>query len=803
MVTRTGSTGLYSPIPVALSSEETIVDILQSKSQSGLLSRVPSIAPISAHLSLHLFSIIFSILTHCCSKNLQSNSIVVYDSETNRFELLSLDGYNGKQGLGSRDRRHSHQHESRGPGFSAGGDLQFVCANCGYVNRISSRFPQRGKGERRNSHSPFSQPESDNLHDLVISSGENSSDATLRLEDESGKRSYAEVEPRAIGTRKRRKSTDVGTDRHAGKASYITTSSGDLLRGDYFRLLAQIDWPNKPSSRGFVKKAIAGAQEQPDGDSDENENEGSDYHNTKNSIPYQLINQGYFKKFFKVLQTLGHGSNGVVYKVEHELMGLNLGVFALKKIAIGDNVPNLLKILNEVQFLYNLSDKAYGAISESGSGNIVRYNHVWLEIDQVTKFGPKVPVIFILYEYCGGGDLEQFVSSVANPHFDIKREKMRRKLRRLSESKARSKSQNPKILDEAKYRQQNARYLNNFEIFKIFNDAINGVAYLHRLKIIHRDLKPSNCLFKSSFPPDYQPITSISELNRIPTLLVSDFGESIMENTHRTSTGTTGTLEFCAPELFQLDKQQGSHKLKEFTHSSDIYSLGMILYYLCFNDLPFRSSSPNDIRKEILECRSFDGMDKIRPLCARRGETKSDNWLLFDWVSLIRQMTDPDREKRPSAPQIASVMKHIYRKLAEDENESLMEMCDDSDDPSEDDNDTNGNGSSRNGINESDENEKAGPLNVKTVHNKNMEVVALINDTEKPAVAVEKWHLQFLLLVAITVANIWLWRNRPYLVNVEYLALGVSLNPGVQHYLLIMQILIFASGLGLTFSGRN
>lgn len=746
---------------------------------------------------------------------------MIYDSETNRFELLSLDGYNGKDGSESGNRQHRHQHGSSRPRFSRSGDFEFVCANCGYINRISSPFVPRNKNQEHRSHSPFSRRESSNLRDFVLSSGESLSDVALRLEEENGKRSYADVEPESLGARKRRKSSDAGTNGQGDQARYITTSSGDLLRGDYFRLLAQIDWPNKESSRGIVQKAISDAEakeseenekvggeenEKIEGEESEKiesvESEKSEENQKSDNIPYQLINQGYFKKFFKVLQTLGHGSNGVVYKVEHELMGLNLGVFALKKIAIGNNVPNLLKILNEVQFLYNLSDKAYRAASESGSGNIVRYNHVWLEIDQLTKFGPKVPVIFILYEYCGGGDLEQFVNSVANPRFDINREKMRRKMRRLSESETRAGEKSAKIFDEAKYSQKNARFLTNYEIFKIFNDAVNGVAYLHRLKIIHRDLKPSNCLFKTSFPPEYRPITSISELNKIPTLLVSDFGESTMENAHRTSTGTTGTLEFCAPELFQLDVHQGKHKLKEFTHSSDVYSLGMILYYLCFNNLPFRSSSPAGIRTEILECRSFDTMDTIRPLCASKNDARDENWLLSDWVDLIRQMTDPNRENRPSAPEIVAAMRLIYQKLAgEDAVLSFMSGEDDhgsinsvKDEKIERDEDGQFNRDSERVAN-------SGSAAGNAAGNGDLEIVALINDRKSGQP--EKWHLQFCILLVLTVANLWLWRSWQYLVNAEYLALGLSLNPEVQYYLIVLQVLLFACGMGIAFLGIN
>lgn len=464
---------------------------------------------------------------------------------------------------------------------------------------------------------------------------------------------------------------------------------------------------------------------------------------------------------------LGNGSNGKVYQVEHELLGLNLGIFALKKIAIGDDVHNLVKILNEVQFLYHLGDKAYKLTSEAGAGNIVRYNHVWLEIDQVTKFGPKVPVIFILYEYCDGGDLMQFIESIANPKFDLKKEKIYRKMRRLSENGG-------KPVDSKKFHQKKSRYLNNYEIFKIFNDALNGVAYLHKLKIIHRDLKPSNCLFKTKFSDEYEPITSVDQFNRIPTLLVSDFGESIMENTKRTSTGTTGTLEFCAPELFQFEMKRGRRTLKEFTHASDVYSLGMILYYLCFNRLPFKSTSPADVRKEIVKCEMFDGIEKIRSLSS---DTMDEDSILPDWIDLIRRMVDPDMGKRPSAPELVDNMRDIYHKL--DTNNRNPTYLD--------------------GSTSVDE-EKATDTENETMNNeeKKTELLAIIDGQSKKCIKImPRWNTSLVVLVVITFGNVWIFRGWPLVTNLEYLTLGASVNPIIRPYLITLQLAVLASGMGI------
>ena len=80
----------------------------------------------------------------------------------------------------------------------------------------------RNKNQEHRSHSPFSRRESSNLRDFVLSSGESLSDVALRLEDENGKRSYADVEPESLAARKRRKSSDAGTNGQGDQARYLS-----------------------------------------------------------------------------------------------------------------------------------------------------------------------------------------------------------------------------------------------------------------------------------------------------------------------------------------------------------------------------------------------------------------------------------------------------------------------------------------------------------------------------------------------------------------------------------------------------
>ncbi|CAJ0759621.1 19353_t:CDS:2, partial [Entrophospora sp. SA101] len=135
------------------------------------------------------------------------------------------------------------------------------------------------------------------------------------------------------------------------------------------------------------------------------------------------------------------------------------------------------------------------------------------------------------------------------------------------------------------------RYLELHEIWSLFMDICKGLAHLHRHGIVHRDLKPSNLLLHYNNPND-----------RAGIVLISDFGECevLDQLTERDRTGATGTLEFMAPELVTVD-DKGKY-LKDYSPKSDIWSLGMVLYYLCYSRLPYHHVDDVDLLKqEILD----------------------------------------------------------------------------------------------------------------------------------------------------------------------------------------------------------
>lgn len=391
-------------------------------------------------------------------------------------------------------------------------------------------------------------------------------------------------------------------------------SSPDVIEPQYFRMLSHTltgsAEPSQPASprRRLVQGSNWTGASTADLPSGAEFVGSSPAPNDTHGISSSAFSQDYFAKFFVEEKVLGRGGKGVVLLVAHVLDGVRLGHFACKRVPVGDDHEWLKKILAEVQTLQNLSHQ-----------NLVSYRHVWLENVQLSKFGPSVPCAFILQQYCNGGDLHNYVCGPARPI--ITTAELKNRIRRRSKGE----SENPLVLDELKK-------LSLDEIYSFFKDITSGLRFLHASGYVHRDLKPNNCL--------------LHQVGGELRVLVSDFGEVQATTAIRKSTGATGTVSYCAPEVLRRVSPDGPYQ--NFTVKSDIFSLGMILYFLCFTKLPYRNADVlneenedlDDLRTEILHWGGLDEQTHRRPGLPEK------------LYVFLRRLLAIDPQHRPSAAEV-------------------------------------------------------------------------------------------------------------------------------------------------------
>lgn len=125
------------------------------------------------------------------------------------------------------------------------------------------------------------------------------------------------------------------------------------------------------------------------------------------------------------------------------------------------------------------------------------------------------------------------------------------------------------------------------KVINIMNQVLSGVHYAHEQGIIHRDLKPQNILMTSD-----------------EHAMITDFGIAVAlsQNSITQTNSLLGSVQYLSPE-----EARGSMASRR----SDIYSLGVILYQMLANRVPFEGESAVSIalkhfQNEVPSLKQFD-----------------------------------------------------------------------------------------------------------------------------------------------------------------------------------------------------
>jgi predicted Ser/Thr protein kinase len=135
--------------------------------------------------------------------------------------------------------------------------------------------------------------------------------------------------------------------------------------------------------------------------------------------------------------------------------------------------------------------------------------------------------------------------------------------------------------------------LSENEAKPIMAGILRGVAYLHSLGIVHRDIKPDNVLMASMIQPK-----------------ISDFGLSIFVNGDETVTSVVGTPLYVSPEACSG---------VPYGRPSDVWSCGVLLYYMLSGERPFRGDTRSELKRAIVQG-SYEFPDKTFRFVGRKAK---------------------------------------------------------------------------------------------------------------------------------------------------------------------------------------
>jgi len=165
--------------------------------------------------------------------------------------------------------------------------------------------------------------------------------------------------------------------------------------------------------------------------------------------------------------------------------------------------------------------------------------------------------------------------------------------------------------------------LKELEALEIFDQIVDGVGTVHDAGITHSDLKPDNIL--------YDPLEKKAT--------IFDFGLSLEMDKDKHVNECCGSPLYMAPEVI-LRKRHNAVL-------SDIWSLGIILYYLLFADFPWYDV---DDLEDLIDAIIHDVISFPRLIATE----------IHD---LILKMLDRNPLKRPSLATIRDTITSLIRKL--------------------------------------------------------------------------------------------------------------------------------------------
>ena len=330
------------------------------------------------------------------------------------------------------------------------------------------------------------------------------------------------------------------------------------------------------------------------GSANDNTRTSTGQHALKKIISTEPIDARYHVDYTK---EIGRGTNTIVRKAIDRSTGQRYAVKTVKKF----DADQARHMRHEIHLLHDLSHPSI--------------------IDLVDCYEDD-QYLHMVVELCRGGELYEYV------------------MKRVEKTKRANEYQNP--VDE-----QLAA--------NIVRKICSAVAYLHEHDIVHRDLKLENILFvtkPSASNKKKKDKTGRGGPSISPDVRLIDFGLSKSYNTHhrfsslQKLTSFVGTNYYVAPEVLSADG---------YTHSCDLWGIGVLAYALLSAKPPFNGRSDKEIYYKIKHCDDEGGGVQF----------PSPDWdaISDEAKNFIAKLLVRDVSQRPSA---AALLNHPWIQNAKD-----------------------------------------------------------------------------------------------------------------------------------------
>ncbi len=166
------------------------------------------------------------------------------------------------------------------------------------------------------------------------------------------------------------------------------------------------------------------------------------------------------------------------------------------------------------------------------------------------------------------------------------------------------------------------------EALRVIHDAADALAFAHKRHMIHRDIKPDNIMLTSE-----------------GVVKVADFGLVKSTEIEKDLTGMSQSMLMGTPHYMSPEQFEG----KIIDHRTDIYSLGVTLYYMLTGQKPYEGTTPYQVMQGHLQQELVDPSNLAEDI--------------YPAVSqIVKKMMARERERRyPSCEEIEADIDKVHQ----------------------------------------------------------------------------------------------------------------------------------------------